>query len=49
MYLADLNSSNRVIIVVNTGRFKRVKNRKRTGVIGTLLDIVFDMADLQRR
>ena len=46
MYLAGLNSSGGVIIITNTGRFKGVKNKKRAGVIGALLDIVFNIADL---
>ena len=49
MYLAGLNSSSGVIIVTNTNRFEGVKNRKRAGVIGVLLDIVFNIADLQGR
>ena len=35
--LTGLNSSNRVIIVADAGKFKRVKNRKCTGIIGALL------------
>ena len=46
MYLAGLNSSNKVIIVTDAGKFKGVKDRKHTGVIGTLLDIVFNITDL---
>ena len=46
MYLAGLNSSSRVIIIADTGKFKGVKNRKRASVIGILLNIVFDVADL---
>ena len=49
MYLAGLNSSSKVIIVTDAGRFKGVENRKHAGVIGTLLDIVFNVADLQGR
>ena len=49
MYLAGLNSFSKVIIVINTGRFKGVENRKYTSVIGALLDVVFNMADLQKR
>ena len=37
VYLAGLNSSNRVIIITDAGRFKGVKDRKHTGIIGTLL------------
>ena len=46
MLLTGLNSSSEVIIVVNTGRFERVEDRKCTGVIGALLDIVFNIAEL---
>ena len=46
MYLAGLNSFSRVIIIADTGKFKGVKDRKRTSIINTLLDIVFDIADL---
>ena len=46
MYLAGLNSSNRVIIVTDTSRFEGVEDRKYTSIIGTLLDIVFNIADL---
>ena len=49
MYLAGLNSSGGIIIVADAGRFEGVEDRKRTGVIGALLDIVFDIADLQGR
>ena len=49
MYLAGLNSSSGVIIVVDTGKFKGVENRKRASVVDILLDIVFDIADLQKR
>ena len=49
MYLVGLNSSSGVIIITDTGRFKGVENRKCTGVINMLLDIVFNVADLQRR
>ena len=49
MYLAGLNSSSGVIIIVDTSKFKGVKNRKCVGVISTLLDVVFNMADLQKR
>ena len=37
MLLTGLNSSSGVIIVINTSRFKRVEDRKRTSIIGTLL------------
>ena len=37
MLLTGLNSSSKVIIVTNTGRFERVEDRKRAGIIGTLL------------
>ena len=46
MYLAGLNSSSGVIIIINTGKFKGVKDRKYTGVIGILLNVVFNIADL---
>ena len=49
MYLAGLNSSSGVIIIANANKFKGVENRKRTSIINALLDIVFNMADLQRR
>ena len=49
MYLAGLNSSGGVIIVADAGRFERVEDRKCTGVVGALLDVVFDVADLQGR
>ena len=49
MYLAGLDSSGGAIIVADAGRFEGVKNRKHAGVIGTLLDIVFNVADLQGR
>ena len=41
-----LDFSNGVIIIANTNRFKGVENRKRVGVVGMLLDIVFNIADL---
>ena len=47
--MAGLNSSNKVIIVADAGKFKGIEDRKYTGVVGTLLDIVFNIADLQRR
>ena len=34
-----------VIIVADTGRFKRVEDRKRAGVVGALLDVVFNVAE----
>ena len=37
MYLTGLNSSSKVIIVTDTGRFKGVKDRKYTSIIGVLL------------
>ena len=46
MYLVGLNFSSKVIIVVNTSRFKEVKNRKRINIIGVLLNIVFNIANL---
>ena len=46
MYLAGLNSSSGVIIITDAGKFKGVKDRKRTSVIDALLDIVFNIADL---
>ena len=49
MYLAGLNSFSGVIIVADANKFKGVKDRKRAGVIGTLLDVVFDIADLQEK
>ena len=47
MYLAGLNSSSKVIIITDASRFKRVEDRKRTSVISVLLDVVFNIADLQ--
>ena len=49
MYLAGLNFFSRVIIVTDASRFEGVKDRKRAGVIGVLLDVVFNIIDLQRR
>ena len=46
MYLAGLNSFSGVIIVVNASKFKGVENRKYVSVIGALLNIVFNIADL---
>ena len=37
MLLTGLNSSSGVIIVIDAGRFKRVKDRKYTSIIGILL------------
>ena len=44
--LTGLNSSGGVIIVADAGRFKGVEDRKHAGVVGVLLDVVFDVADL---
>ena len=49
MYLAGLNSFSGVIIIANTGRFEGVKNRKCASVVGVLLDIIFNIIDLQRK
>ena len=49
MYLAGLNSSSGVIIIADASKFEGVENRKRASVVGALLDMVFNMADLQRR
>ena len=49
MYLAGLNFFSGVIIIINTNKFKGVENKEHTSVIGILLDIVFNIADLQRR
>ena len=49
MYLVGLNSSSKVIIIADTSRFKGVEDRKRTSIIGALLDVVFNVADLQGR
>ena len=46
MYLAGLNFSNKVIIIINASKFKGVKNRKRASVIGALLNVIFNIADL---
>ena len=35
--MTGLNSSSGVIIVADAGRFERVEDRKRAGVIGALL------------
>ena len=37
MLLTGLDSSSKVIIVTDTGRFERIKDGKRAGVIGALL------------
>jgi hypothetical protein len=34
------------IAAADAGRFERVEDRERAGVMGALLDVVFDMADL---
>ena len=47
--MTGLDSSGGVIIVADASRFERVEDRKRAGVIGALLDVVFDVADLQGR
>ena len=47
MYLAGLNSSSGVIIVTDAGKFKGIENKKYASVVGTLLDVVFNIADLQ--
>ena len=44
-----LNSFSGVIIITNANKFKGVENRKHTSIIGTLLNIIFNMADLQKR
>ena len=49
MYLAGFNSSSGVIIIIDTNKFKGVENRKRASVIGVLLDIIFNIADLQEK
>ena len=41
-----LNSSSKVIIVIDASKFEGVEDRKRAGVIGALLDVVFDIVDL---
>ena len=46
MYLAGLNSSSGVIIIIDTSKFKGVENRKRASIIDILLNIVFNIADL---
>ena len=49
MYLVGLNFFSGVIIVIDTGRFEGVKDKKCIGVISALLDVVFNIVDLQRR
>ena len=49
MYLASLNSFSGVIIVTDTSRFEGVEDRKCTSIIGVLLNVVFNIADLQGR
>ena len=44
--MTGLNSSSGVIIVTDTGRFKRVEDRKCASIIGTLLNVVFDIVKL---
>ena len=43
--MAGLNFSGGVIIVADAGRFEGVEDRKRAGVVGALLDVVFDVAE----
>jgi hypothetical protein len=45
MLLIGLNFSGKVIIVINASRFKRVKDRKYTSIIGILLDVVFNITE----
>ena len=47
--MAGLNFSSRVIIVTDTSRFEGVEDRKHISIIGVLLNVVFDVADLQGR
>ena len=49
MLLTGLNSSSGVIIVADASRFERVEDKKHTGIIGALLDVVFNIVDLQGR
>ena len=49
MYLAGLNSFSGVIIVADANKFKGVKDKKHAGIISVLLNIVFNVADLQER
>ena len=44
-----LNSSNKVIIITDASRFEGVKDKKHTNIISMLLDIVFNIIDLQGR
>ena len=44
-----LNSSNKIIIVADASRFEGVEDRKYISVISILLDIVFNITDLQKR
>ena len=37
MLLTGLNSSSKVIIVIDTSRFKRVEDKKHTSIISVLL------------
>ena len=46
MYLAGLNSSSGVIIITDASRFKRVEDRKCTGIIDALLNMVFNIVNL---
>ena len=43
------NSSSGVIIVADISKFKGVKDRKRASIISVLLNIVFNVADLQKK
>ena len=47
--MAGLNFSSGVIIVTNASKFKGVENRKCASIIGALLDVVFNIADLQEK
>ena len=47
--MAGLDFFSGVIIIANTNKFKGVENRKRAGVIGVLLNIIFNIVDLQRK
>ena len=49
MYLVGLNSFNKIIIVADASKFKGVENRKHASVIDALLNVVFNIADLQGR
>ena len=46
MYLAGLNSFSEVIIIIDASKFKGVKDKKCVSVIGMLLNIIFNIADL---